>query len=88
MPDTVAALRAGGEVDVIADWGGGLFWVLCRAERDLRADITTGHATRVRGTGDRAFPRFHPEPAPVATLSAGLRQRFDPRRILNPGVMG
>lgn len=87
MPDTVAALRAGGEVDVIADWGGGLLWVLCRAERDLRADVTTGHATRVRGTGG-PFPRFHPEPAPVATLSAGLRQRFDPRRILNPGVMG
>ena len=87
MPATVAALRAGGTVDVMADWGGGLLWVLCEAGRDLRSDVSTGHATRLRGeTG--ALPRFHPEPAPVAALSEGLRRRFDPRGILNPGVMG
>ena len=88
MPATVAALRAGGTVEVVADWGGGLLWVLCDVGRDLRADLATGHATRVRGVVDPAIPRFHPEPAPVAAISAGLRQRFDPRGILNPGVMG
>ena len=31
---------------------------------------------------------FHPEPAPVAALSAGLRARFDPRGVLNPGPDG
>ena len=87
MPATVAALRGGGAVDVMADWGGGLLWVLCEAGRDLRSDVSTGHATRLRGqTG--AIPRFPPETAPVAALSAGLRRRFDPRGILNPGVMG
>jgi glycolate oxidase FAD binding subunit len=31
---------------------------------------------------------FHPEPAPVAAIAAGLRRRFDPAGILNPGRMG
>ena len=87
MPATLAALRAGGTVEVVADWGGGLLWVLCDVGRELRADLTSGHATRVRGDS-AAIPRFHPEVAPVAALSAGLRRRFDPRGILNPGVMG
>ncbi len=30
---------------------------------------------------------FHPEPAPVARISAGLRARFDPAGVLNPGRM-
>ena len=30
---------------------------------------------------------FHPEPPPVAALSAGLRARFDPSGVLNPGRM-
>ena len=48
-----------------------------------------GHATLVRAS-EAAKARqgvFHPEPAPVAALSAGLRARFDPRGILNPGRM-
>jgi glycolate oxidase FAD binding subunit len=39
----------------------------------------------MRGAGAGAF---HPEAAPVAALSAGLRAQFDPRGILNPGRMG
>jgi glycolate oxidase FAD binding subunit len=34
-----------------------------------------------------AVPPFHPEPAAVAALSEGVRARFDPARILNPGRM-
>ncbi len=30
---------------------------------------------------------FHPEPAPLAALAAGLRAKFDPKGILNPGRM-
>lgn len=88
MPATVAALRAGGPVEVLADWGGGLLWVLCEAGRNLRTDVSSGHATRVRGAADSVIPHFHPEPAAVAALSVALRARFDPRGILNPGVMG
>ena len=48
-----------------------------------------GHATLLRGAPE-TFARwgaFHPAPAPVAGLSAGLRTRFDPAGILNPGLM-
>jgi glycolate oxidase FAD binding subunit len=88
MPAMVSTLRADGDVQVMADWGGGLLWVLCAAGRDLRTSITSGHATRVRSDASAAIARFHPEPAAVAALSRGLRQRFDPRGILNAGVMG
>jgi glycolate oxidase FAD binding subunit len=30
---------------------------------------------------------FEPEPAPLARISAGLRAKFDPKGILNPGRM-
>ena len=38
--------------------------------------------------GLHMIPPFHPEPAPVAALTRGLRQKFDPRGILNTGLMG
>jgi glycolate oxidase FAD binding subunit len=73
---------------VVYDWGGGLIWVLMPEGTDARAlaALFAGHATLVRGAA--ALPRFHPEPAPVAALSAALRRQFDPRGILNPGMMG
>jgi glycolate oxidase FAD binding subunit len=75
----------------VYDWGGGLVWVLAPEDLDLRAAMADlpGHATLVRAS-DAAKARhgvFHPEPAPVAALAAGLRARFDPRGILNPGRM-
>jgi glycolate oxidase FAD binding subunit len=84
------AARTGGEV--IYDWGGGLVWALVPEGTDLRARLGpfSGHATLVRAgeeTRDRIAP-FHPEPAPLARLSRGLREKFDPRGILNPGLMG
>ncbi|NKX43216.1 FAD-binding protein [Roseicyclus persicicus] len=83
------AARTGGEV--IYDWGGGLIWVLVPEGTDLRARLGAfaGHATLVRAseaTRARIAP-FQPEPAPIAALSAGLRAKFDPRGILNPGLM-
>jgi glycolate oxidase FAD binding subunit len=73
------------------DWGGGLVWLLLPEGTDLRARLAglPGHATLVRAapeTRARIAP-FAPEPAPVAALSAALRARFDPRGILNPGLM-
>ena len=74
------------------DWGGGLVWVLVPAGTDLRARLGAfaGHATLIRASEEtRArMPVFQPEPAPVAALSEGLRRQFDPKGILNPGVMG
>ncbi|UWR22662.1 FAD-binding protein [Sulfitobacter sp. S190] len=74
---------------VFYDWAGGLIWIAVPSGCDLRARLGRydGHATRVRGGGD-AIARFEPEVPGVARLTAGLRQRFDPRGILNAGLMG
>ncbi len=78
--------------DIVYDWGGGLIWALMPAGTDLRAAMEgiPGHATLVRGSdADRTrLSVFHPEPAPIAAISHGLRTRFDPRGVLNPGMMG
>lgn len=80
------ARRSGAEA-VMYDWGGGLIWMSVPEGTDLRARLGDfdGHATLVRGSGQ---PKFQPEPAELAALSHGLRQRFDPRGILNTGLMG
>ncbi|QQA43461.1 FAD-binding protein [Pelagovum pacificum] len=84
-PGLVDRLPDGAEV--MLDWGGGLVWVAVAPGTDLREALGPfrGHATRVRGSGPS--PRFQPEAPAVAKLSDGLRRRFDPRGILNPGLM-
>ena len=78
------AARLGGPV--VLDWGGGLIWALVPEGTDARAQAApySGHATCLRGAG----LRFQPEAPGVAALARALRARFDPRGILNPGVMG
>ncbi len=78
------------EIKVLYDWGGGLVWVEAPAGTDLRRSEFAGHATLVRASNAtrRAVPAFQPEPAPLVTISKGLRAKFDPRGILNPGLMG
>ncbi len=75
----------------VVDWGGGLIWTLVPEDVDLRSEIAgvTGHSTLVRASS-AAMSRlgmFQPQPAPLETISAGLRARFDPRGIFNPGLM-
>ena len=83
--------------DAIFDWGGGLVWLRVADEGDagaqmIREDLSHigGHATLVRASAATraSVPVFHPEPAPIANLTQGLRAKFDPRGILNPGLMG
>jgi len=83
-PQVVAALGADA---VLLDWGGGLIWALMPQGVDVRAKTggVRGHATLVRGTD---FARLQPEVGPLAAISAGLRAQFDPRGILNAGLMG
>jgi glycolate oxidase FAD binding subunit len=86
-PD-IAALSQG---EAVFDWGGGLIWVRVADGTDLRARLGAfaGHATLVRASEEtraRIAP-FQPEAAPIAALSEGLRKQFDPRGILNPGLM-
>ncbi|SMX24774.1 FAD-binding protein [Boseongicola aestuarii] len=49
-----------------------------------------GHATLLKAPDALKVrvPVFQPEAAPLAALANGLRTQFDPRGILNPGVMG
>ncbi|MBS0125763.1 FAD-binding protein [Thetidibacter halocola] len=76
---------------LLFDWGGGLIWALLPEGTDARARLGAlgGHATLVRGSdaSRAALPVFQPEPAPLAALTAGIRARFDPRGVLNPGLM-
>jgi len=73
------------------DWGGGRVWLLVPEGTDIRPHLSglRGHATLIRASADtRARVRpFPPEATGVAALSDGLRARFDPRGILNPGLM-
>jgi glycolate oxidase FAD binding subunit len=91
-PSDAAALVARIGAPVQMDWGGGLIWALVPEGTDLRAKIGPigGHATLVRATDPTRtrLPVFHPEPAPIAALAQGLRAKFDPRGVLNPGLMG
>ena len=90
--DGPRAWAAMGEPAAVFDWGGGLIWALVPEGTDLRAKLTgiAGHATLIRASeGVRAqLGTFQPETPELAKLARGLRARFDPRGILNPGLMG
>ena len=91
-PSDAAGLVANLDATAVQyDWGGGLIWALAPAGTDLRApmDGISGHATLIRAdeATRAAIPSFHPEPAPLAAITQGLRAKFDPRGILNPGLM-
>lgn len=92
-PSEAAALAARSSAySWFFDWAGGLIWVCMSEGADLRTALGEfdGHATLVRANAETraAIPVFQPEAAGLARLSAGLRARFDPRGILNTGLMG
>ncbi|WP_170405904.1 FAD-binding protein [Ruegeria arenilitoris] len=88
-PDVVTRLEAD---QILLDWGGGLIWARVPEGTDLRARLGAfeGHATLVRADAKTAetLDRFQPEPTGVQALTRGLRARFDPRGVFNPGLMG
>lgn len=95
-PKLVAALRDVMDVEAFYDWGGGLVWLACAAGDDASAAVIRsalavfgGHATLMRApdTIRAAIEVFEPEPLPLARLSVGLKSKFDPAGILNPGRM-
>ena len=89
--DAPALIGRMGATAYQCDWAGGLVWALMPEGHDLRQALGAfdGHATLVRGAAStRAVtPMFHPEPKPLAILSQGIRDRLNPRGILNPGLM-
>ena len=97
------ALAQLAEVDLRYDLGGGLGWIGSTTDdpaalhsklQQLAADpaITGrhgGHVTLVKGPMDLrgSAPSFQPSAPAVAALMSGLRAKFDPSGILNPGLM-
>jgi glycolate oxidase FAD binding subunit len=85
----------------LADWAGGLIW-LALDEADA-ADLADGGASAIRSAlaahgGHATLIRadaelrgrvdvFEPQAAPLARLSARVKESFDPAHILNPGQM-
>ena len=75
---------------MVIDWSGGLVWVASTPRTDLRARLINilGHATIIRSS-DETKSRlgvFQTEPPQLAEMAKRLRQQFDPRGILNPGL--
>lgn len=72
--------------NMLVDWACGRVWLKTPKNTNLRAMLKdiSGHATLIRGEGQH----IHPEVEPLAKLAGALRQKYDPRGILNPGLMG
>ena len=88
LPTAAAGIVARLEALAVWDWGGGLVWLLVEPGRGAEVAAAVagrGHATLVKGQGGTVFP---PEAPEVTTLVAGLKAKFDPRGILNAGMMG
>lgn len=102
MERLTPALPGAADLDMQFDWAGGLAWIRLRAGApdariiEVHGAIQSGvvahgggHATLFKAPDavSRQVSVFQPEPTGVAALSRGLRQRFDPKNILNPGLM-
>ncbi len=93
------ASRVDAEVggDMFFDWAGARLWLALKGEGTANheairkiAEAAGGKAMLFKAPGDlkSETPVFHPEPDALATLTARVRDAFDPQRILNPGRMG
>jgi len=86
----------GEDVETIVDWAGGCVWV-GSPEDDAEAlhsrlqsfAMGEGHASLIKGPAQLRgnVDVFQPQVAPLAAISEGLRKKFDPRGLLNPGLM-
>ncbi len=95
-PAVMAAIRRNTEAEACLDASGGLIWLEVPASADAgAADIRRilagagGHATLISAEREvrESVEVFHPMNAVIERLSTGLKDAFDPARILNPGRM-
>lgn len=92
-PNFIAALHAL-DCRYFYDWGGGLVWLAVAGAADggaavIRAELPSGHATLIRAAAvlRASVPVFQPQAPALATLSARVKESFDPQRIFNRGRM-
>lgn len=92
----IAAIRRNTDAEALFDASGGVIWLEVPASADAAAaDIRRilaghgGHATLIRAEPEvrEVVEVFQPMPSANARLTAGLKEAFDPARILNPGRM-
>jgi glycolate oxidase FAD binding subunit len=89
-PNLVQGLRdAGIAVNAQYDWGGGLVYLSVPDDVNLREYMNgiSGHASVLRGNGGGAM-RATSQNKLTAQIDKQMRARFDPRGILNTGIMG
>ncbi len=73
----------------LIEWGGALRWIAsdhAPAQMQKAAQDMGGHALQFRN-GHPARPHFAPLNPVLAQLNQRLKQSFDPKGILNPGLM-
>jgi glycolate oxidase FAD binding subunit len=92
----VGAIKRNMAAEAYYDASGGIIWIEVAASADAgAADIRRilsshgGHATLMRAEPDvrASVEVFQPMTAVVERLSQGIKDSFDPARILNPGRM-
>lgn len=77
------------EEDFILDWGGAQYWLASNragAEIFQQATDLGGSATLFKAS-EQQQDRFQPLSGTLLRLHRGLKDAFDPQRILNPGRM-
>ena len=57
---------------------------------DIRPHCPAGNATLIRASEQTraTLPVFQPQAEALERISCSLREKFDPKNILNPGLMG
>jgi glycolate oxidase FAD binding subunit len=88
-PKLVQALRDQGiALKALYDWGGGLVYLSLPDDVNLRDHMgLNGHATLLRGNGGGGVA-MQSQNKLTAQIEQRLRGKFDPRGILNTGIMG
>ncbi|WP_417264422.1 FAD-binding protein [Celeribacter sp.] len=86
--EAVRLVQAVKPEDVIFDWGGNRLWLLTERGTDVRAKMTSGHATLIRASEEtkRQLGVFPLQSPALERISAGLRQNFDPEGKFNRGM--
>lgn len=95
-PGVVANIGRKLEMRHFYDWGGGLVWLAASASGDAGVAVIRdamrgvgGHATLVRAPPQirSSVDVFEPLAPPLSKLTQGIKNAFDPHRILNFGRM-